>query len=86
MRHVLLTKNLQEEILDYIDPFRSILASVAWAICSSYNNTTEATPAQLVYGRDMIFNLFTLVNWKELSLRKQRLINKANILENKKTH
>ena len=31
-----------------------------------------------------MFNLTTLVNWKELSLRKQRLIDRANINENKK--
>lgn len=49
MRHMLLTKNLQGKVLDYIDPFGSILSSIAWTICSSYNNTTDdATPAQVV--------------------------------------
>ena len=81
---MLLTKNLAEDTLDYVDPFGSILASVAWAVRSSYNNTTNATPAQLVFGRDMMFNLSTLVNWKELSLRKQALVDKANLRENKK--
>ena len=84
LRHMLLTKNLIEETLDYVDPFGSILSSVAWAVRSSYNNTTNATPAQLVFGRDMMFNLSTLVNWKELSLRKQALVDKANLRENKK--
>ena len=59
MRHMLLTKNLQEELLDYIDPFGPTLSSIAWAIRSSYNNNTDATPAQLVFGRDMMFNLTT---------------------------
>ena len=81
---MLLTKNLAEDTLDYIDPFGSILASVAWAVRSSYNNTTDATPAQLVFGRDMIFNLSTLVNWKELSIRKQALVDKNTLRENKK--
>ena len=45
---MLLTKNLAEQTLDYLDPFGSILASVAWAVRSSYNNSTDATPAQLV--------------------------------------
>ena len=75
---MLLTKNLQEDVLDYLDPFGPTLSSVAWAIRSSYNNTTDATPAQLVFGRDMMFNLTTLVNWKQLSLRKQQLVDKAN--------
>ena len=83
LRHMLVIKNLKEKIFDYIDPFGSILASVAWAIRSSYNSTTEATPAQLVFGRDMMFNLSTLVDWKELSIRKQNLVDKANLRENR---
>ena len=79
----MLTKNLSEQTLDYIDPFGSILASVAWAVRSSYNNSTDATPAQLVFGRDMMFNISTLVNWKELSIKKQTLVDKANLRENK---
>ena len=30
----------------------------------------------------MIFNLTTLVNWKELSVRKQTLVDKENLREN----
>ena len=70
--HILLTKNLSEQTLDYIDPFGSILASVAWAVRSSYNNSTDVTPAQLVFGRDMMFNISTFVNWKELSIKKNK--------------
>ena len=84
IRHMFLTKNFQETIFDNIDPFGSILASVAWAIRASYNSTTQATPAQLVFGRDMMFNISSLINWKELSLRKQRLVDKANLRENNK--
>ena len=80
---MLLTKNLSAQILDYIDPFGSILASVAWAVHSSYNNSTDATAAQFVFGRDMMFNISTLVNWKELSLKKKALVDKANLRENK---
>ena len=84
LRYMLLTKNLADDTLDYINPFGSILASVAWAVRSSYNNTTDATPAQLVFGRDMMFNLSTLVNWKELSIRKQALVDKNTLRENRK--
>jgi hypothetical protein len=31
----------------------------------------EATPAQLVFGRDMIFNIKTVVNWDLIRKRKQ---------------
>ena len=82
--HMFLTKNFKETIFDYIDPFGSILASVAWAIHASYNSATQATPAQLVFGRDMMFNISSLVNWKDLSIRKQQLVDKANLRENNK--
>ena len=69
-------------MLDYLDPFGEILASIAWAVRASYNSATDATPAQLVFGRDMLFNLKALINWKELSLKKQKLVDKANLREN----
>ena len=83
LRNMLLTKNLPEETFDYLDPFGHILASVAWAVRASYNSSTDATPAQLVFGRDMMFNLQTLVDWKELSLKKQQTTDVANLRENK---
>ena len=84
LTHMFLTKNLKNQIFDHINPFGEILASVAWAVRASYNSTTNATPAQLVFGRDMIFNLRTLIDWKALSIRKQKLIDKANLRENSK--
>ena len=50
---------------------------------ASYNSSTDATPTQLVFGRDMMFNLQTLVDWKELSLKKQQTTEVANLRENK---
>jgi hypothetical protein len=48
------TQQLEDHDLDYIDPFGKLLASIAWAICISYNGKLEVTPAQLVFGCDMI--------------------------------
>ena len=84
IRHMFLTKNFKEKIFDNIDPFGSILASVAWAIRASYNSATQATPAQLVFGRDMMFNISSLINWKEVSIRKKQIVDKANLRENHK--
>ena len=83
LRNMFLTKNFPEHTFDYIDPFGAILASVAWAVRASYNSATDATPAQLVFGRDMMFNLSSLINWKTLSSRKQSSIDKANLRENR---
>ena len=84
IRHMFLTKNFKETIFDNIDPFGTILASVAWAVRASYNSSTQATPAQLVFGRDMMFNISSLVNWKALAMRKQKLVDNANLRENAK--
>ena len=81
---MLLTKTMKEKVLDYIDPFGETLASVAWAIRASHNTATDATPAQLVFGRDMLFNISALANWKELSNKKQISVDKANLRENAK--
>ena len=84
VRHMFLTKTMKDKVLDFVDPFGEILASIAWAIRASHNTATNATPAQLVFGRDMLFNLTTLANWKQLSLEKQLKVDKANLRENVK--
>ena len=66
MRHMLLKKLTRGRLLLFGSFWILIFLKTAWAICSSYNNNTNATPAQLVFGRDMMFNLTTFVNWKEL--------------------
>ena len=81
---MLKTKELCNQILDPIDPWGEMLASVAWAIRASFNTSTQATPAQLVFGRDMIFNLKTLINWKAMSINRQKKVDKANKRQNAK--
>ena len=78
------TKNLHKQVFDYIDPFGSILASVTWAIRALYNSATDNTPAQLVFGQDMMLHFKSLINWKEISMKKQTLVDKAYLRENQK--
>ena len=80
---MLLTKNLGSRIFDHIDPWGDILSSIAWAIRASYHSTLKATPGQLVYHRDMIFNIKHLANWHEMTNRKQEDVNKNTLRENK---
>ena len=54
---MLRTKNLQKYDFDDMDPWSELLGSVAWAICSTHHTTLQATPGQLVFGRDMLLNL-----------------------------
>ena len=82
--NIFTTKNLKGEIFDYVDPWGEILSSIAWAIRASHHSTLGATPAQLVFGRDMIFNMKALINWKAISLKKQMSTDKSNLRENSK--
>ena len=84
IRNMIVTKDLSDRILDYIDPWGGILSSIAWAIRASYHNTLQATPAQLVFGRDMIFNMTTAIDWHAIHNRKQTQILRDNERENSK--
>ena len=44
----------------------------------------QATPMQLVFGRDAIMNLTFDANWHLIKMRKQEAINKNNAEENSK--
>ena len=48
-------KKLAELEIPEDDPWTAILASVAYAMCSTYHTTLLATPAQSVFVRDMIY-------------------------------
>ena len=66
------------------DPWSNILASASWAIRSTFHTTLGATPGQLVYGRDMLFDLSFKANWKEITERKRTRIEYSNKRENSK--
>jgi hypothetical protein len=64
--------------LDEDDPWSGILAAVMFATRATYHTTTQATPAQLVFGRDAILNTKFDANWRYIHQRKQELINQNN--------
>jgi hypothetical protein len=53
------------------------------AIRSTYHTTLQATPCQLVFGRDMIHNIAFRANWDQIQKRNQDIINKSNQKQNK---
>ena len=62
------------------------MAAAAFAIRATIHTTLQKTPAQLVFGRDMILNVQHIANWEYIKQRKQTLIEKNNIAENSKRH
>jgi hypothetical protein len=57
---------LKEYEFPHGEPWSNILASAAWAICSTFHRTLGATPGQFVYGQDMLFDLSFKANWKNI--------------------
>jgi hypothetical protein len=48
---------LHDNYPDEDDPWKGILAATAFAIRATYHTTLQKSPGQLVFGRDMIFNV-----------------------------
>ena len=82
--NIIRTFELQTSYLDDDDPWLGILSATAFAVCSTYHTTLQKTPGQLVFGRDMVFNIEHLANWEHIRARKQKIINKNNRMENAK--
>ena len=55
-----------------------------FAMRSTYHTTLEATPMQLVFGRDAVLPIFHQADWQYIKAKKQRLINMNNQRENAK--
>ena len=60
------TLDITNKQLETTDAWRSILSEVAFAIRSTYHTTLEATPGQLVFGRDMILPVPFTPNWDQI--------------------
>ena len=81
---MLKTNDLVNRIFDAIDPWGNILAAIAYAIRCSYHSTLQATPGQLVFGRDMLLDIKFDPDWTTIQQRKQKIINYNNKRENNK--
>jgi hypothetical protein len=68
--------------LDKEHPWDSYLSSAALAIRSTYHTTLKASPAQLVFGRDMFLPITFHADWAALEQQRQKEIIKNNQREN----
>ncbi len=65
-----------------IDTF---IDNAAWAIHSTYHTVLKASPGAAIFGRDMLFDISFIADWKQIGEHRQRQIDLGNELENK-TH
>ena len=59
-----------------------IIAATMFAVRATYHTTLQASPIQLVFGRDSILNIKHVSNWEHIRQRKQERINRNNKREN----
>ncbi len=77
-------RTMQPQLSEEENPLEGILAAVAFGTRATFHTTLEATPAQLVFGRDAILNIRHEADWNYIKTRKQKLINYNNAKENSK--
>jgi transposase InsO family protein len=82
--NIIRTFELEHNYLDEDDPWKGILSATAFAIRSTFHTSLKSHPGQLVFGRDMIFNIQHIANWEYIKQRKQKIINLNNQRENSK--
>ena len=59
-----------------------MICNQADTVHATYHTTLQKSPGQLVFGRDMIFNIKHQANWEYIQNRKQDIINQNNQREN----
>jgi hypothetical protein len=69
--------------MDQKDPWSGILAATMFAVRATFHTTLQATPMQLVFGRDAILNGKHITDWEHIRQRKQDRINENNKRKNK---
>ena len=79
---MIVTNYIDRKVYYYIDPWGSTLASVFQLIRASYNRTLGFTPDQAVFGREMLFNLISIVYWRIVTSGKHPQVDIDNYHEN----
>ena len=72
------------KVFGYIYPLVETLAYIAWAIRAYYCHTIMTTPVQAVFGRDVLFNLASFVNWQVATAAKKLQVDIDNVRERAK--
>ena len=73
---------LEKRELDEQNPWDEFLSSAAFAIRSTHHMVLGASPAQLVFNRDMFLPVKYVADWTRIQLKRQKEINKSNKREN----
>ena len=76
------TNYLNTKAFDYIDPRGENIAYISWEIRAYYKCTLNSTPVHFFSGRDMIFNLASIIYWRVITVIKQQQFDIDNACKN----
>jgi hypothetical protein len=66
------------------DDIDAVLTNAAWAIRSTYHTILKASPGAAIFGRNMMFDIPFLADWKKNGDYRQRQTDLNNMPENEK--
>ena len=61
-----------------------LIINAAWAIRSTHHTVLNVTPGAAIFGRDMLFDIPYIVDWKAIGLRRQARVDKDALRHNVK--
>ena len=81
-----MTRTSELDMADSVAPddIDAVLTNAAWAIRSTYHTVLKASPGAAIFGRDMLFDIPYIADWKKIGDYRQRQADLNNLRENKK--
>jgi len=62
----------------------NIIKNVSWAIRSTYHTVLKSSPGAAIFGRDMLFDIPYIADWKKIGDYRQHQTDRNTERENKK--
>ncbi len=74
------------DMTDSVEPadIDTFIDNAAWAICSTYHTVLKASPGAAIFGRDMLFDIPFVADWKQIGDYRQNQTDHNNKRENNK--
>jgi hypothetical protein len=86
--HAVFTNMLCTAKLDMAEPVNSsdidiVLPDATWAICFTHHTVLKTSPGAVIFGRDMLFDIPFIADWKKIGEHRQKLTDHNTAHENK---
>jgi hypothetical protein len=74
------------DMADSVEPadIDTFIDNAAWAICSTYHTVLKASPGAAIFGRDMLFDITFVADWKQIGDYRQHQTDCSNKRESDK--